>query len=359
LNIDKSATNYQIIEVNMKKMVLVIALILQSVTYSQTTIAKYAGEFLAIGVGGRSAGMGGAQVAIVNDVTAAYWNPAALARVDYPQFALMHEEKFGNLLNYNYAAVAFPFDENMTFAISAIRLGIDGIPDTRNALFDGLTGEPIDDIQNPNSRLDYSKITEFSNVDYAMYLSFAKRETSEFYWGVNAKFIKRDIAEYSAWGIGFDVGAWYNPTDNLFFGANLMDVTTTMVAWSPTGKIDLISPTLKTGVGYQIQFGKFYAMPSLDLDIRFENRQYASNFNIGPISFDQKIGFEFAYNNLVALRMGYTDVQQFSIGTGIKLPKLNVDYSFARFNGSADETLGDSHRISIILTLEETRFLRK
>jgi len=138
-----------------------------------------------------------------------------------------------------------------------------------------------------------------------------------------------------------------------------MDVTTTMVAWSPTGKIDLISPTLKTGVGYQIQFGKFYAMPSLDLDIRFENRQYASNFNIGPISFDQKIGFEFAYNNLVALRMGYTDVQQFSIGTGIKLPKLNVDYSFARFNGSADETLGDSHRISIILTLEETRFLRK
>ena len=43
--------------------------------------AKYAGEFLATGVGARALGMGGAFVAISNDVTAGYWNPAALAHI--------------------------------------------------------------------------------------------------------------------------------------------------------------------------------------------------------------------------------------------------------------------------------------
>ena len=45
----------------------------------ETGIAKYAGEFLSLGVGGRALGMGGASVALANDVTAGYWNPAGLA----------------------------------------------------------------------------------------------------------------------------------------------------------------------------------------------------------------------------------------------------------------------------------------
>ena len=39
---------------------------------AQTVIGKYAGEFMAIGIGGRPLGMGGAYVAVVNDVTAGY-----------------------------------------------------------------------------------------------------------------------------------------------------------------------------------------------------------------------------------------------------------------------------------------------
>src|SRR5690606_32380927 len=42
---------------------------------------KYSNEFLAIGVGARSLGMGYAQVAAANDVTAGYWNPAGLLGV--------------------------------------------------------------------------------------------------------------------------------------------------------------------------------------------------------------------------------------------------------------------------------------
>ena len=98
--------------------------------------------------------------------------------------------------------------------------------------------------------------------------------------------------------------------------------------------------------------------PALDFDIRFENRRFASNFNLGPVSFDMHAGFEYTFKNLFAVRAGYNDVKQFTLGAGIKLPKLNIDYSYAKFNYSKNERLDDTHRISLILTLEEARFLR-
>lgn len=332
-------------------------LFVSTASFSQTVVSKYAGEFLTIGVGGRALGMGGAQVATVNDVTSGYWNPAGLAFMDYPQISLMHEEHFGSLVNYNYGAVAIPYNKDMSFGVSVIRLSVDGIPDTREALVDRVTGDVIYDITNPRALIDPSKITEFSNTDWAFYLTFAKRQSEDFYWGANVKIISRDIAEYSATGIGFDVGAVYMMTDRLRLGANIQDVTTTLVAWS-TGRNELISPTAKIGAAYQLDFFSGVITPALDLDMRFENRRFASNFNIGPVSFDMHFGFEYKFKDLFAVRAGYNDVKQFTIGAGIKLPKLNIDYSFARFNESESDRLPDTHRISLMLTLEEPRFMR-
>lgn len=330
-------------------------IVISSSLQAQTVIAKYAGEFMALGVGGRALGMGGAFVAVANDVTTAYYNPAGLANLNYPQLALMHSEQFGNLVNYDYGAVAIPFQTDMSFGLSVMRLGVDGIPDTRNALIDA-NGDGIIDIN--DDRFDYSRIKEFSNQDWAFYLTFAKRQSENFYWGVSAKIIRRDLAEFGATGIGFDVGAYYTPMENLHLGANLQDATTTLIAWS-TGTNELVSPTLKVGAAYRLtEFLGGYLMPAFDFDIRFENRQFASNFNIGPVSFDMHAGLEYTFKNLVYVRGGYNDVKQFTIGAGVKLPKLNIDYSFARFNESEVERLDDSHRISILLTLEEARFLR-
>ena len=340
----------------LKRTFLVLVLCSASL-FAQTSVGKYAGEFLALGVGGRALGMGGAHTAVVNDVTAGYWNPAGLARIDYPQIVLMHEEHFGNLVNYNYGAVAIPYGNDMSFGISVIRLSIDGIPDTRDALVDRITGQVIYDITNPYARIDYSKIKEFNNTDYAFYLTFAKRQSEDFYWGANVKIISRSIAEYSAFGIGFDAGAYYKPMDNLHLGASIQDITTTLVAWS-TGTNELISPTLKLGAAYGIEFLGGTFMPTMDFDIRFENRQFASNFNVGPVSFDVHSGVEYSYKGLFSVRAGYSDVKQITLGAGVRLPKLNIDYSFARFSASETDRLNDSHRISVMLTLEEPKFLR-
>ena len=324
---------------------------------AQTVIGKYAGEFMAIGVGGRPLGMGGAFVAGANDVTAGYYNPAGLAHINYPQISLMHDERFGNLVNYNYAGVAIPYGTDMTFALNIMRLGIDDIPDTREALIDRTTGQVIYDIYYPSARLDPNKVTKFSNQDWVGYLSFAKRYSENFYYGASVKIIYRDIAEFSAYGVGFDVGAWYSPYENFHLGANLQDITTTLVAWN-TGRNELVAPTAKVGAAYDLYFLGGRLTPAVDFDVRFENRRYASMFNVGPVSFDVHGGLEFNFKNIFAIRGGYNDVKQFTVGAGVKLPKLNIDYSFARFSASELERLPDTHRISLMLTLEEPRFMR-
>jgi hypothetical protein len=325
--------------------------------FGQTVIGKYAGEFLAIGVGGRALGMGSAQTAIANDVTAGYWNPAGLASIDYPQIALMHEEHFGSLVSYNYGAVAIPYGTDMSFGISVMRSSIDGIPDTRSAGVDA-NGNPLTASQYDNmARLDYSQITEFSDADYAFYLTFAKRQSDNFYWGANVKLISRSIAEYSAIGVGFDLGATYRPTDKLYLGLSIQDITTTIVAWS-TGLNELITPTVKLGAAYAVPFFGGTLLPAADFDIRFENRETASTFHVGPVSIDAHAGFEYKFKNIFAIRGGYNDVKEFTVGAGIFLPKLEIDYSFARFSQSAVDRLPDTHRISLIVTLEQPKFMR-
>lgn len=316
------------------------------------TVAKYAGEFMAIGVGGRALGLGGSYVALASDATAGYWNPGALARIEYPEAVLMHDERFGSLVNYDFVSVALPYGKDASLGLSILRLGVDGIPDTRNAWIDNNSNGLFD----YGDRLDYDKITYFNAADWAIYFTYAKRASENLFYGANVKVIRRDLADQSATGIGFDVGVLYSPVANLYLGANAQDITTTLVAWS-TGRNELISPTLKVGSTYFLNLlgGRF--APTVDVDIRFENRQFASIAHLGPVSFDPHAGLEFEYKSTLALRVGYSDVKQITLGAGVHFRMLDVDYSFAKF--SADDNLGNTHRISLRFILESDRFKRE
>jgi hypothetical protein len=333
--------------------VAVAALCITSIATADTGIGKYAGEFLAIGVGARPLGLGGAYVALAGDVSAGYWNPAGLARIDYPELMLMHAEHFGSLVNHDYGAVAFPMGTSTSLGISLIRLGVDDIPDTRNAGVDA--GGSVTYDPNQFSRIDPSRVTYFSSADWALYFTLARRHSDNLTYGANLKLIRRELGDNNATGVGFDLGIQYSPMERLLLGANLQDVTTTLVAWN-TGRNDLISPTLKTGAAYVIDAlgGRF--TPVVDFDLMFENRRSAATFSMGPVSFDVQGGLEYAFKDLIAVRVGYSDVKQLTLGAGLSLPKLIVDYSFAKFD--ATEQLGNTHRISVKFILESDRFRR-
>lgn len=324
-----------------------------SFAQGSTKIGKYAGEFLAIGVGGRALGMGGAYAATGGDVTSAYWNPAGLMRMNYPELALMHDERFGNLINYDYGGAAIPFGSKYTLGISLMRLGIDDIKDTRNALIDENGNGTMD----PNERLDESKIKAFSTTDWALYLSYAFQVNKFLSLGANLKLIRRDLGDNSATGVGFDVGALVMVTPNFYFGANVQDITTTLLAWD-TGTNELISPTAKIGAAYVIEAfgGKF--TPALDFDVMFENRKFASVASLGPVGINPRAGLEYEFKNLIAVRAGYTDTKSLTFGAGVHLPKLNLDYSFAKFDGT-NQIGENTHRISLRVTIEEKQFQRQ
>lgn len=350
----------------MKKILVIFILFGLSHSGIAQEFGKYAGEFMYIGVGGRALGVGSAYVALANDVTSGYWNPAGLARIEYPQIALSHDERFGNLINYDYAAFALPYGNNTvddqtgetaynasSFAVSVIRLGIDGIPDTRKAWADSNGNGLFDD--GSNLRPDYGAITFFNASDWIVYVSYAKHSSENLFIGANIKLIRRTIGSFHGTGIGFDAGVQYRAADNLMLGAHLQDATTTLVAWN-TGTNELISPTLKLGAAYAFEIFSGRLTPVVGADVRFENRRFSAAAHVGPVSIDPQAGLEFDYKNVVAVRGGYNEIGNFTIGAGIHLRKMDIDYSFAKFD--AAEQLGNTHRISLRLTLEEDQYRR-
>lgn len=317
-------------------------------SHAQIVLGKYAGEFLAFGVGARPLGMGGVAAALAQDVTAGYWNPAGLAKINYPQVALMHAQSFGNVVNYNYGAVAIPFEENKSFALSVVRLGISDIPDTRGA-WDEARNRPIDNAEN--------LITRFGAADWAFLVSYSVTTPYKLMYGLNAKFILRNIGEFAnAWGIGVDAGVIYDLGSGITVGVSLQDVTTTFISWT-TGRQELIAPTAKLGGGYVVEalYGRFTL--GIDTDVRFEGRRSASHLAFGTISLNFRGGVEYSYKNIVALRGGIDDIGRLTLGAGLRIAKLNIDYSFARFDGI--DQLGNSHRISLQLELDQAAFRRK
>jgi len=343
----------------MKKIIFFISASLFLVSMTSTSFssnyakAKYAGEFMAIGVGARALAMGGAYVAVTNDVTAGYWNPAGLSMINYPQIGAMYAEQFAKFVNYNYAGFALPSSNNTTLALSMTRLGVDDIPVT--ALRNSELELGAIYYENGTKVINTPYIVKTINdAEWAFYLSYARLATEKFSYGANIKVVTKHVGDNSAWGLGFDVGMLYSPLTHLNIGLNFQDITTTLLAWD-TGSNEAITPTLKTGAAYffELPIISSTIVPAFDMDIRFENRRFSAQYNLGRVSFDTHLGLEFEYDNMLALRVG-SDGGVFAAGAGLKLPKLNVDYAFL-----SHDALGDTHRISLMLTLKENRFERK
>ncbi|NUO78778.1 PorV/PorQ family protein [candidate division KSB1 bacterium] len=316
--------------------------------------AKYGGEFLTLGAGGRALGMGGAYAALANDVSAGYWNPAGLVSLDYPQIMLMHSEQFSGVVKYDYGSFAMPLGTSRSVGIGLIRLGVDDIPVTRLSNPALKLGAEYVDENGITRRNTPYVVRTISDAEYALFLSYGLKRNEKLAFGANAKIIHKNVGDNSAWGLGFDIGAIYKPAGNLLVGLNLQDITTTVLAWD-SGTREIIVPALKAGVAYPLNLSKLGGaiVPAVDFDIRFEGRDYAAQYAAGPVSLDSHLGWEFQFQDLFALRVG-SDVGKLSAGAGINLPKFQVDYAFL----SHDE-LGNSHRISARLSLEGPQYRRR
>src|SRR3972149_5404206 len=93
---------------SLRALVVALPFLLPAAFPSPVLATKYAGEFLKAQLGARAIGMGGAFVAVADDATAPYWNPAGMVYLPYREVLPQHSEKFGSLVNHDYLGAALP-----------------------------------------------------------------------------------------------------------------------------------------------------------------------------------------------------------------------------------------------------------
>jgi len=353
---------------------LLCLLTFSSISFGQTKAPKYSNDFLKIGVGARAMAMGNAQVAIAEDVTAGYWNPAGLASPNsrmYPEVALLHAAYFANLANYNYLAFTMPIDSagKKRFGASLIRLGIDDIPNTL-------------DLVDETGYINLDRVTSFSASDFAAIFSYAWEPNflDGLSLGANVKVIYRGVGRFAnAWGIGLDIAARYQ-IKRLKLGLVLYDATNTFNAWTfntttfeeafantgnvvPQNSVEYTRPSARLGLGYDFDF----ANRKLNLTLAFDNVFYFDGqrntvISTKAMSIDPNFGLELAYRNknghkIAFLRGGIYNIQDSfdsdgqatvgafpTAGVGFAIKNFQLDYALSNI-GNLSENL-HSHIVS-------------
>ena len=339
----------------MKRTIATFCLIgLVTLAYSQNTY-KYSNEFLNVGVGGKALGMSQAVVASVDDVTAGYWNPAGLVHLeDNLQVSYMHSNYFAGIANYDYGALGFKTGENNAMAVSFVRMGVDGIPNTLDIL--------------KNGQFDYDLITEFSAVDYAFLFSYAQKLLRKgLSMGGNAKIIRRKAGQFaSAWGFGVDAAMQYKLDNDWQFALVARDVTSTFNAWNytftdaqkdvlsqlnqplPKNSLEITLPRFILGAAKHLDLGEKYSFDGeLNANITTDGKRNTL-LKTNVISVDPYMGLQFGYSDAVFIRGGIGTIQQVTqiddeqlwsfqpnIGVGVNLDKFALDYAMANVTSAA------------------------
>ncbi|RKX71432.1 hypothetical protein DRP53_01625 [candidate division WOR-3 bacterium] len=277
---------------------------------------KYARDFLDPGFGARALAMGSAFVAIADDASGFYWNPAGHLGVRVA--GLMHGVDYNNLIQYDYLSLILG-DDRSSIGLALYNLRVGGIkfttlPDTNTQV-------------GPENRPEITS-TETA-LDYVLYLNRALNR-NEISWGGNLKLIYRDLVVIKGYGIGCDLGLRLRKR-NLMAGLALKDLVLSPIYYS-SGRWEYLSPYLSFGLGLNLPFyGPGRLTPTFQFDKFFDETLY---------SFQGRVGIEYEFRDLVALRTGFKGTL-FSLGVGFHYRQFLLDYAFL-----PSHPLGSCHKIS-------------
>lgn len=290
-------------------------------------------QFLKIGVGGRASAMGDAFVAVANDVSALYWNPAGLSQFSENQIIFSHNEWVVDI-NHDFLGAVYHLDGDNTFGVAFTSLSMDKMKVTTEFAPFG-TGE------------------FFGFSDIAIAVSYSRKMTEQFSFGGSIRFIEETLDKLKMRGVMIDLGTYYwTGLGSTRFAVAVSNFGNDL---SPAGNVDLV------GNRSNSQWQSF--SPPTIFRIGFALEPYQDQLNRVTASIQLNhpndnsenlvVGAEYAYNNLFYLRSGYKfniDEQNYSFGAGVSLPisiaNVSVDYAFSNFS-----KLGSVHRFSLILGL--------
>ena len=327
---------------------------------SATPESRAAVLFLLIEPGARASGMGESYVAIADDATASYFNPAALAGQTDRKLNFTHQKWLPGLaddLSYEFLAYSQPVEGWGNIGVSGTLLNLG--EQTRT-----------DERGNPQG--------VFSSFDLALSGAYGADISENLSAGIGLKFIRSNLADQGAGiergsGIGnsfaADLGLLWRATSSLSLGAALRNLGPN-IAYIDASQADPLPQHLVLGVAYEIMETEYHDM-LLSIDVYkplIDDGNFVTNLVTAWADesmsnefkeMDLHAGGEYRYGlsaikgqSFLALRAGYSfdhdgDLKTPTFGLGLKYNVFQVDVAYI----TGDDTpMQDSTRYSLNLS---------
>jgi hypothetical protein len=297
-------------------------------------------QFLKIAPDARGMGMAGSYISTVSDLSAMYWNPAALSRIDTARYHF----QAGNTLyfagiNMAWGAFGMRSSQQAFWGVSVMSLNVGEMEETTEFQPTG-TGRT------------------FSPSSFVVSASYARILTSNFTFGVTGKYAREGMADVVTNNVMFDLGLDYliQEVRNLRFAVTL---TNFGINVEPSGK----ATVLKTTGAEEIENFESISVPttfrlgaSIDaIQKEKQNLRLSAQLN-HPSDNNETFAFgaEFLLKKMLYIRTGYEFGQDETgfppLGLGIVFPrrfgKITIDYSL-----NNKVRLGNVHRLALGLQL--------
>ena len=294
---------------------IVLSLALLGLTLQASAAHAAPGEagfaFLKLGIGARPMGMGSAYVALADDPTALYWNPAGLGAVEGAQVTVMHNEWIQDF-RQEFAGVTSSFSKETA------GLGVSGFYTSEL--------EARDDVGNLTGHFGFN--------DFAVTGAFALRFPHQARAGLAVKFIREMIDQETATTVAFDLGAQMGlGTSGVTLGAavqNLGGDAKFRVESFPLPR------TVRAGAALTRPISGLHGQGTLSAEFR-QTRGDDSHMHVGG---------ELLLRERLALRagakFGYDD-EKMSFGLGLIQHRFHFDYALVPLSSN----LGTTHFVSI------------
>lgn len=266
-----------------------------------------AGAFLRIGLTPRARSLGDAYVAIADNASAAYYNPAGLGFLSKNELQMSLSSMSYDRV-FNYAGYSRPLPPMAGFAAGVIQAGF---KDYDARLRNGeRSGESI------------------SDDHYSFFIGFAVRFSDYVSAGISPKIIYSKIYDVSASSFGADFGIMVKPRPYLSFGAVLRDIGVKMKYSRPSPgglgdqtTTDRYPRIIKTGMAYTLPLSGLISSLLFTGDLEFSTHQPAKIH----------AGVETCFQNRLWFRIGldHTDLTTgFSFPFHLKKFAFRIDYAY-------------------------------
>ncbi|MBI5474520.1 MAG: PorV/PorQ family protein [Ignavibacteriae bacterium] len=300
-------------------------------------------QFLKIGIGARGIAMGESFVAVANDASALFWNPAGLAQFSENQVIASRTEYVVDI-KHDFFGVVYHLGES----------------DALGASFSSLH---MDDMEITTEAQPFGTGRYFSFGDIAVGVSYSKKMTDQFSFGATIRYAEETLDVLKMRSVMVDLGTLYWTG----LGSTRFAVTISNFGADVQPKGEVIQFN-----GASVSEFQSFSLPTvfkLGIATEFienETSRLTTSLQLNHPNDNAehfRIGAEYAYENTFFLRAGVkrtigqrlfgrdeTSPEDFTLGAGVALDvkeftRVSADYAFARFSD-----LGSVHRISLSFT---------